>query len=185
MGCIEPHHIYIGKPLGVSGWNTWPPRPVWRVPSGAKVTPGVGSVHVCSGNLDAVKYLRLIGRLWGRLPRCWRARDTVGTWPALGVLSEHPAFWRGFQLRQIQPLKECSCTKRIPFRYLFNEKLPLKGTSWNPVACAGKERRPKKGHPVARNAPEGHFRPKKRHSTGYSAETFQPSDVWSQIAHFQ
>jgi hypothetical protein len=122
MGCIEPHHIYIGKPLGVSGWNTWPPRPVWRVPSGAKVTPGVGSVHVCPGNLDAVKYLRMIGRLWRRLPRCWRARDTVGTWPALGVLSEHPAFWRGFQLRQIQPLKECSCTKRVPFRYNFDEK---------------------------------------------------------------
>jgi hypothetical protein len=38
------------------------------------------------------------------------------------VLSKHPTFSRGFQLRQIHPLKGCSCTKRVPFRYHFDEK---------------------------------------------------------------
>ena len=45
--------------------------------------------------------------------------DLAGSW----VLSEHPAFWRGFQLRQIQPLKGCSCTDSALFRYHFDEKL--------------------------------------------------------------
>jgi hypothetical protein len=41
------------------------------------------------------------------------------------VLSEHATFWRSFQLRQIQPLRGCSCTKRVPFRYHFDEKPPV------------------------------------------------------------
>jgi hypothetical protein len=38
------------------------------------------------------------------------------------VLSEHATFWRSFQLRQIQPLRGCSCTKRVPFRVPFRRK---------------------------------------------------------------
>jgi hypothetical protein len=33
-----------------------------------------------------------------------------------------PMFWRSFQLHQIQPFTGCACTKRVPFRYRFDEK---------------------------------------------------------------
>ena len=45
-------------------------------------------------------------------------------WPVQGFV-QAPTFWRSFQLCQIQPLTGCTCTKRVPFRYRFDEKPAL------------------------------------------------------------
>jgi hypothetical protein len=46
-------------------------------------------------------------------------------------------FWLPFQLRQIQSVTGCSCTKHVPFRYRFDEKPARnRGCDGKPVSLA-------------------------------------------------
>jgi hypothetical protein len=59
--------------------------------------------------------LRIVANRCVRYDRGWREQGFV----------QAPTFWRPFQLRQIQPLTGCSCTKPVLFRYRFDEKPAL------------------------------------------------------------